>query len=96
MHSCVTVVAASTLIGNMVPPIPAADLPREAYPITIEAMRFITGAVVWRRVVEAPLQGEKAAVSIPPLRKQLGHPVGMRWKFANGETHEASTPKLPG
>lgn len=64
------------------------DLPLEAYPLTLEAYHPETRKVVWSRVIDAPLSGQRAEIFIPPLRKQLGHPVAMRVIFADGTCRE--------
>lgn len=65
------------------------DLPLSAYPIKIEALHPKTKAVVWSHTVEAP--DNLVAVYIPPLRKQLGHPVDFKVTYADG-TVERSGP----
>jgi hypothetical protein len=60
------------------------NLPASAYPIRIEALHPETEAVVWSRVVERPGSNGTAALYIPPLRKQLGHPVVIRVTLASG------------
>ncbi len=63
----------------------------EQYPITIEALHPDTRAVVWTTTIEKP--DSTALVAIPPLRRQLGHPVTIRMRFADGTVTE--TPPSP-
>ena len=65
------------------------DLPPEKYPIRIEALHWITKAVVWSKTVELPNPGAKVRTEIPPLRKMFGHPVAMRMTFGDGEVRES-------
>jgi hypothetical protein len=61
---------------------PAFVFPREAYPILIEALHPDIKSVVWSKAIEAPDSDETVALHIPPMRKQLGHPVNIRVTFA--------------
>jgi len=63
------------------------DFPAHLFPITVEAFHPLTRCVVWSLIVEKPDDAVK--IYIPPLRKQLGHPVAMRWTFADGSTRES-------
>lgn len=58
------------------------NFPREAFPITIEALHPDTKQVVWSTVVEMPEDAQP--ICIPPLKRQLGHPVEIRVTFADG------------
>jgi hypothetical protein len=65
-------------------PLAIADLPREKYPFVLECLHWQTHVVVWSVTVEAPPVGERVILRIPPLAKQLGHPVTVRITFADG------------
>jgi hypothetical protein len=62
------------------------DLPAEYFPFTIEAINPATGQVVWFRRVDKPDGVLK--LEIPPLARQLGHPVSIRLVFADGSVEE--------
>jgi hypothetical protein len=61
-----------------------ADLPERLFPIEVEALHPDTREVVWHAFVERPPDGQRILLEIPPLRKQLGHPVTMRIRFGDG------------
>lgn len=75
------------------PHTPRYDYPPEKYPITIEALHFATGAVVWTKTVAEPPGDVSAVVYIPPLRKQLGHRVRIRVSFGDGTVQEEQIAK---
>ncbi len=63
--------------------------PRFDFPMTIEALHIETGAVVWSLTIPTP---ENATlIGIPPLREQLGHPVAIRVRYADG-TEQTESP----
>lgn len=66
-------------------PIARHDLPASMYPFTIEALS-LAGEVVWSKTVERPA-GE-VAIEIPGLKQQLGFPVSIRCRFADGSVRE--------
>lgn len=60
----------------------------ERFPIRFEALHPKTRAVVWSQVLERP--DDLAMLAIPPLKKQLGHSVIIRVRFADGTMEESS------
>ncbi len=68
------------------------DFPASDFPITVEALHPETRRVVWRRVIPAPEDTE--LLTIPPLRKILGHPVIIRIRFGDGRTEESAPPPV--
>lgn len=77
-------------------PLPVAwtDFPPDEFPVVIEALHAVTRAVVWRAVLERP--AGLAALHIPPLARQLGHPVTMRITVATGQVVELDPPVTRG
>ena len=73
-------------------PIAWQDFPLEKFPITIQALHPETRAVVWELVAFAPPPGEKVKIHLPPLKQLLGHPVTMRFLYADGTSDEAPPP----
>lgn len=73
---------------SVIAQIAQADFPLVAYPFVLEALHWKTRAVVWSETIQAPLDGSKAVIKIPALRKELGYPVAMRLTFANGQVIE--------
>jgi len=66
------------------------NFPRECFPIRLEAFDLDTKNVVWSARVEQP-----GAVEMPPLARQLGHPISIRASFADGDTVEVPPPRKP-
>ena len=64
------------------------DLPPEKYPILFEFLHHTTGAVVHTITVRQPPNGERAAVTIPPLASLLGHPVRLKITHGDGTVRE--------
>lgn len=58
----------------------------EDFPIVLEAIHPETRHVVWSKTIEKP--DDITAIYIPPLRRQLGHPVVMRARYGNGSMTE--------
>ncbi len=65
------------------------DLPEDCFPFVVEFYNPATSETVHSITVEKPPPGNKVAVPIPPLAKQLGYKVNVRIKFANGTMQEA-------
>jgi hypothetical protein len=65
-------------------PVAFADLPESSFPFTVEALHPKTNQVVWSTVVAKPEPGQKIALHIPPLRRQLGHSVKFRAVWPDG------------
>jgi hypothetical protein len=63
----------------------AHDLPRECFPLTIEAIDA-GGVVVWLEIVDGP-----GALRVPSLAKLYG-PVSIRVTYANGEVMQSEAP----
>ena len=75
--------------GRTRPTVNRREVPREKFPFVIEALHPKTRAVVWSVTVEMPKSRHTGRlVEIPPLRQQLGHPVAMRIRYADGEVDE--------
>ena len=72
---------------NTVPPA-LVNFPRECFPIRLEAFDLDTQNVVWSADVERP-----GAVEIPPLARELGHPVSIRARMADGDCFEVPPPR---
>lgn len=54
----------------------------EDFPIVLEAIHPETRVVVWTETIEQPDQ--ITALHVPPLERQLGHPVVMRARYGQG------------
>lgn len=70
------------------------ELPESRFPFLLEALHPETREVVWSSKIEKPPAGKQMLVSIPALRKQLGHPVAIRVTYPDGTTDEQE-PILP-
>jgi hypothetical protein len=68
-------------------------VPPEKFPITIEFLHPVTGAVVHTITIEAPSAYELTPVPIPPVAKMVGHPVEARMIFGDGEVIETRLTK---
>lgn len=64
------------------------DFSPKKFPITIAALHPVTRAVVWSETIEKP-EG-LALLYIPPLKKQLGHPVLIRTTYGDGSVDEVA------
>ena len=60
------------------------NLPRQDFPLTIEAVHPVTRAVVWRNVVPMPGPGGSITLSLPPVGAIVGHFVVVRIRTASG------------
>lgn len=70
-------------------PVVSYDLTPSMFPFVIEAYNPDGGEIVWTKTVEQPAPGERGGIWIPPLRKQLGHPVCIRITFADGRSYDS-------
>lgn len=69
------------------------DFAPDKFPITIEALHPETRVVVWAKTIEKP--ADLAMIVVPPLRKQLGHPVVIRVRYGDGTVSENALPPPP-
>lgn len=67
-----------------------ADVPADAFPLTIVFVGVDSGREVARIVVDGP-----GAVHIPPLRREHGEPIGVRIEYANGLVDTAYQKGMP-
>jgi hypothetical protein len=63
------------------------NFPKEAYPLTIRALRHDNREEVWKRVIDLPNEGP-VVVQIPPLRKHFGVSVIIRVERSDGQPAE--------
>ena len=66
-------------------PVKRHYLPKEHYPLLIEALHWKTRDVVWSAKVDAPDGDGMLPIQIPALRRNHGFPVAIRITFGDGE-----------
>lgn len=61
----------------------------EEFPVTIEALHPETREVLWSATIEQP--ADVGLLRIPPLGRQLGHPVHILIRFGTGQQLSSNT-----
>jgi len=65
-------------------------LPLSSFPFVIEFLHPATREVV--HSITVPRPDDVVKIYVPPLSKQLGHPIATRFRFADGVVLECEPP----